>query len=333
MPTITNKATLDSTGFTKGMDKMEGKVKGFSKSLGSVKRGIAGAFAGGAIASMANQALTAADNIDNLSKQLGLGIETTQSLKVVFEEAGLGVEGLNTTMAKLIEEQAKAINGNEDSIKSFEAFGLSMEEVKKKSPEELLETISGRLDKVDTNAEAAEAMFKLLGARSAKMKEALKLAAKDGFGGLNDQMKESGRIMKEEVVKNLDEMEERFARQKQKIAAAGATGLSKGITGIENVASVLGSLSAGGSVAEGILSAQGQEGMTEEGVQQAEETARMVKRGTADILTLGLTKALRDIGIGGKDKQDERARQMVENQKETNKLLKQAVSKDGSAVL
>ena len=260
MATIRNKATLDSKPFSSGVDQMKAKVGGFSKSLGSMKRAMAGAFATGAVANMARRALEAADNVDNLSKQLGLGRETTQSLQVAFQEAGLELTSLNTTMATLQQKQAEAISGNKKATESFAAFGLSIADLQKMSPEQLLEAISKRLGDTETDASAAAAMFQLMGSRSARLKNVLQETARDGFGQLNSEMIKAGRIMEDEVISRLDRMEEKFARQKQRMGAGAATLLSGIIGGVEEFAGGIGAMTAGGTFQQGqqIIRAQDQ---------------------------------------------------------------------------
>lgn len=331
MPIISNKATLDSRGFSSGVEKMEAKVKGFGSSLGGLKRNIAGAFSTGVVANFANAAISAADEIDNISKQLGLSIETTQSLKVAFEEAGLGVEGLATVMSTLQQKQADAVNGNEKAIDAFKAFGLSMEEVSKSSPEQLLEMVSMRLGDVEGNAAAADAMFELMGARSLKMKNALQDAAKNGFGSLNEMMKESGRIMEEDVVQRLDKLEERFARQKQRIAAESATLLSQGVSAIEEFAAAVGSLSAGGTIAEGLQSARREYGDPDE--LKAKADAEKIKRNTLRASLVFATLGASELFLGKEGKAEAKLNAQIEEQKKTNRLLQEAVSKENKAVL
>lgn len=335
MTTIPVKATLDSRGFSSGVDRMEDKVKGFSKSLFNVKRSIGSAFSTGAIASFANQALVAADNVDNLANQLGLTIETTQSLKNVFDEAGIGLEGLNTVMATIRDKQAEAITGNEAAIKSFEALGIAMEDLKGMTPEQALEAVSRNLHMVDESADATKAMFDLLGARGGKMKEALQLAAKDGFGALNESMKEAGRIMEEDVVKRLDNLEERFARQKQRIAAESASLVAQGVSAIEQIAAVAGSLSAGDTIAAGLQSARSQYGELDEiakleAEKDAEKIKRNLVRSSLAVATFGASAV-----FGGKEGKAERQlQQQIEQQKKTNQTLEKIANKEaGGAVL
>lgn len=334
MSIISNKAILDSRPFAQGVDRMEGKVKGFSKSIGGLKSNIAAAFSTGVVASFANAAINAADEIDNISKQLGLSIETTQSLKVAFKEAGLGVEGLTTVMSTLQQKQADAVNGTESAIKAFQAFGISMDQVKDASPEQLLELVSSRLGDVEGNAQAADAMFELMGARSLKLKNALQEASKDGFGALNERMKAAGQIMEEDVIQRLDKLEERFTRQKKRIETESATMLSKGVSAVEEFAAIVGSVSAGGSIAEGLQSARSQYGDAGEvGALEAERDAERLKRNllrsSLAVATFGASAFL-----GGKEgKAEQKLNEQITEMKKTNALLQEAVAKENKAVL
>ncbi len=228
MSEIKNRMTLDSKPFTSELDKALGRVNGFASKAGKM---IAGAFAARAVIGFAEAALAAADEVDNLAKQTGLGVETVQSLQVVAKEAGLSFGEFQAALMKVGAQQAQAINGNKASQDSFAALGISMARLSEMSLEETLEAVGQGMKENSGTAAATTAANMLLGESSLKLRDALISASEDGFEALNARMRDSGQIMDTNLIGRLDEIEERLSRNKTAARNFGAQVLDAFLVG------------------------------------------------------------------------------------------------------
>lgn len=205
----------------------------FQNGVRKLNMGMIGGVAGGAaFVRYGAQALQAADEIDNLSKQLGLGVESLQSMKVLMEEAGMSVTGLQTAMNGLVNFQAEAIQGSKKYQKAFEDMGVTFEELRQLSPEQLLERIGRALADGEGDADVMAGAVDILGGRSVKLQEVLKQLGREGFGNLNKAMLESGRIMSEDLVRSSDLMEEKLDRAMRRMKVKRDTFMGKGMSGM-----------------------------------------------------------------------------------------------------
>jgi len=212
MPIISNKATLDSTGFMRGMDRMEGKVKGFSKSLSHVRSAMAGSFAVGGLVAFYNQALKTADGIDNMAKQAGLGVEALQAIKFVAEEAGVGFDTMRPAINQLRRAIAEAKSGNDNFLQSFAKLGIGIDDLKSKNTEQLLFDVGKAMHEGGGSADVATAAVKVMGAESTRLNEILKTLGSEGLDQLISKLKQAGHLLDAETITTLDNAEEGFSR-------------------------------------------------------------------------------------------------------------------------
>ena len=144
------KITLDTSEYEKGLDDSEKKADGFGSKLGSaVKKGSALAVAGiTAVATgatvlskkfydSANATADYGDKVDKMSQKIGISAESYQKWDYVMQRAGTSVDNLKMGMKTLSQQAEK----NSDS---FQKLGISQEEVKNLSQEDLFEkTVKG----------------------------------------------------------------------------------------------------------------------------------------------------------------------------------------------
>jgi len=211
MAEIKNRATLDSTQFQAGLKGMQGRVQGLASSIKSLP-GIGGALSVTALAAAAGSALKAADEIDNLASQMGMGVESVQAYQVALGEAGLSMGSLQSASDRLKQKQAEAIQGNERSRKSFEDLGISMADLESADTTRLLELVGQGLHQAGGDASATSAQFDLMGRKSERLKEVLIAMNKDGIQAQIQSMKELGLVMDEYMIARLDDAELRIAR-------------------------------------------------------------------------------------------------------------------------
>lgn len=229
----------------KGLNKFRGAMK-------SLNMGMVGGFLGGAgFARFAKSSLSAADNIDNLSQRLGLGIESVQSMKVMMEETGMSAESLEGTMGSLQRRLAEAQSGDKTAAQAFRDLGLSLQDIQNMNPEQALEAVARSLANNKGNAAATAAGFDILGSRSAKLQSIILKLGEKGFKSLNAEMIKAGHIMQTDMVKGLDVMDERLDRTMRRLSVRGQSAFAKGLSNLVVNMEGVGSFLAGGGFEAG----------------------------------------------------------------------------------
>jgi flagellar hook-basal body complex protein FliE len=242
MAEIKNRATLDSTQFQAGLKGMQGQVQGLAGALKSLP-GIGGALSIAGLAAGAASAMKAADEIDNLSNQMSMGVEAVQAYKVGLKEAGLGMGDLQRASDRLKRAQAEAMQGSEKARQSFRALGIDMKSLQGADATRLLELVGQGLSDTQGKAEATSAQFDLLGRGSERLKNVLIEMNKDGIQAQINSMKELGLVIDESMIARLDAAQlrmERFGTQSKNVFASLTT---DAIQGFEMMGNMFGGMS------------------------------------------------------------------------------------------
>lgn len=250
MPPINVKAVLDSSGFMQGMDRMEGKVSGFQKSLKGIKATMSTVFAAGFFANLIKEAVQTADEIDNIAKQSGLGVESFQALRASAEEAGVSFETMRPTINALRRAMDKAKEGSEQQVEAFRKVGVSMHDLERMSTEQAMVAVGKAMNEAGDNSEALVASTVLLGAESTRLSEIYKDLGAVGIEGLIEKYKALGMVMDEQTIRSLDRQEEAASRLGKRLKTLGVQSTGAFSMGAEAIGALVGRMSAGESITE-----------------------------------------------------------------------------------
>lgn len=190
---------------SKTEEKAEGLGGKFVKGVGTAAKfgaAVAGAsvVAVGGMVALANKTGEAADFIDKLSERTGINREELQRWKYAAEQSGADVGKLEVGMKKLSQTMVDAGDGSKKSIEAFEALGISMDDLKGKSPSETFDLVAKKLADMPDSAERNAAGNQLLGKSYTELMPLLN-AGSDGMQALKDRAGELGLVMSEEAVK------------------------------------------------------------------------------------------------------------------------------------
>jgi chromosome segregation ATPase len=208
---IKGRLSLDGKPFIdtlKGVgDKME---KDFGKQLTDIGKKIGAAFAIREVVQFAQEALNAADAIDNMAAQSDLGYEAVQALKVSAEDAGVAFETLRPAINAMRRSVEEAITGNEQYKEAFENLGISIEDLKNQNTEQTFDAITRAMADSNANAETLTASTKVLGAESTRLQGMLIDLGQQGLQNVIDKLKEQNRILDNETVASLDQAQQTY---------------------------------------------------------------------------------------------------------------------------
>lgn len=103
------------------------------------------------------------DNVDKMSQKLGLSTDAYQKWDYVLQLAGTDINSMTTGLKTLTNQFQAAKNGNDASIKAFEQLGISMEDAKNMSREDLFSAAIKGLQGMSDSTERAALANKLFG--------------------------------------------------------------------------------------------------------------------------------------------------------------------------
>jgi hypothetical protein len=193
----------------KSLSKIDGKAEGVGSRLGSMigtaaKWG-AGLAAGAGIAvggmlAIANKSAEAADMIDKLSERTGINREELQRWKYAADQSGADISKLEVGVKTLSDIMDQATNGNEKATEAFSQLGISVDDLKNKSQEDIFSEVMNALGDMEQGAARNALGNDLLGRSYVEMLPLLN-AGSEGMEGLKNRADELGLVMSEEAVK------------------------------------------------------------------------------------------------------------------------------------
>jgi len=196
--------------FEAAMGRMERRVDRFATgNLAQVGRAVGAAFSVYAIGRFVSSVGQAADQLDNVSKASGVGVENLQALNVLFKEGGKEAGDVSAIMARLKKSMDDATN-NPQIAQSFQRLGIAFSDVANKSPDRILELIAKALRNSSGDMQKGEAAGNLLGRSYAELQGIMNTLAAQGLDPLRESLKATNQIMSEESVRAADQMQEAY---------------------------------------------------------------------------------------------------------------------------
>lgn len=183
----------------------DGKWSGFGNTLKAAGTAIAAAAAAAAAAAVAltkslvdgiSATAEYGDNIDKMSQKLGLSAEAYQEWDFIAQHSGTSVDGLQSSMKKLAEA---AVDGSDASVEAFNALGLTIEEARSMSQEDLFSAVITGLQGMEEGTERTAIAADLLGRSATELGPLLNTSA-EATGAMRQQAHDLGAVMSNESV-------------------------------------------------------------------------------------------------------------------------------------
>lgn len=152
---------------------------------------------GGALVGTASKTAAYGDSIDKASQKLGVSSTFYQEWEHVLQHSGMSMDKMGTSFKKLATASQDA---SADQQAAFEKLGLSMEDVKNMSPEELFTNVVSGLQGMEEGTERTAVATELLGKGAMEMGALLNTSAED-TQAMIDEVHELGGVMGEDAVK------------------------------------------------------------------------------------------------------------------------------------
>ena len=151
---------LMGSALSKGISGIAGLVKGLSVA------GV-GAFTG--LGAGIYEAMNQGGELVDLQEQTGVSIEKLMQLRVAFEQAGLGADEVQPTIAKLQKTIVGAQTGSEAAQKAFEALGLSADDLAETTADEQLRLVGESIANIENPALKSAVAMEVFGKSGGRM--------------------------------------------------------------------------------------------------------------------------------------------------------------------
>ncbi len=185
----------DKAGNTAGSAFGGGLKKGLAVA-GAATAAVAGATvaAGKAFMDAAGDVAAYGDNIDKMSQKVGISAEAYQEWDFIAQHSGTSMESLKTSFKTMA-------NAAQDGKEEFKTLGLSLDEVKNMSTEDLFSAVISGLQGMEEGTERTAVASALLGKGATELGALLNTSAAD-TEAMRQQVHDLGGVMSNEAVKD-----------------------------------------------------------------------------------------------------------------------------------
>jgi len=186
----TAKLALDASGFDRGLSVAQSSVMRFAKTTGGL---LAGAFALDKIIAGFSSAIEKGDQLQDIANKFGIAASSLQQIGNAASLSGSGIDDVASSMNKLSVNAGKAIGGDTGLVKAFENIGLSVEQLKGMSPQDIFFALSKSIKATNDPLVAFAKAQGVAGKSVTQLLETLKMGpdeiqkAGDAMGVFSDQ--------------------------------------------------------------------------------------------------------------------------------------------------
>lgn len=148
---------------------VQGNISSLQGSLQGIAGPLAAAFSVAGIVAFSKSLLDTADRIAEISQKTGVAAGTLSALSNAAKMNGVDLEGLGSSMVKLNKAISEATSGSKEQIKAFAAIGITAEEIKNLSTEEVFYRIADAFAESEDGAGKTAVALALLGKSGAEL--------------------------------------------------------------------------------------------------------------------------------------------------------------------
>ena len=156
--TNTVKLVLDDSQMTSGLNKLAGKVDGLNSKFAGLKNVLGGL----ALGSLIQQTLGFADSIQDLSDATGIATANILGFQTAVQQSGGNAEAAGNAILKLVGNIEGAANGSAELQGAFAKVGVSLEDLRTLSEQDILKKTIEGLGKIGSVSEQVALKQQLL---------------------------------------------------------------------------------------------------------------------------------------------------------------------------
>lgn len=231
-----------------GVDKVGSKLKDLNpeirelaEAFGGLRRTFIEAFAVDKIAEFIERIADLGENAIRSSEMLGIGVEKVQELGFAARMVGGSSEGMTIALERLEKNMADIGNPTSMAAKAFHALGISEQDIKDKSPEQVLGLIANKFHDAADGAGKTAIAIDLMGRSGAQMIPLLNQGS-EGLEKMGIAAKDTGSVLNDVQAEGLEKTAQDITKLKASTEGAGIALLEVFKPGIDGIIEGLTSL-------------------------------------------------------------------------------------------
>lgn len=207
-PEIRAKILLDGSGFQAGLKTASAQSEKFTKDFAkSFSSAFGGAAVAAAITAGVKYVIDYAGHIQDLSDKTGISAENLQKMEYAAKLSGATIEDVTGAFVKLAKAQQEAVKGGKEQISAFESFGITGQQLRTLSVDQLFSRISEEVEKSKDPLEKVSGLLTLLGKGAADLIPAFR----SGFGAAMKEIEKVG-VIPDEIIAKLDKIGDKMVK-------------------------------------------------------------------------------------------------------------------------
>lgn len=166
------KLAVTALGETKGIQRLGAGLGGIVGQIGALTAPILALGGGAGLAGILGAVKATSDYADAMATAAeiaGVGVEQFQLMNYVAEQANVSTETLSKAFLVLNKNIAQGRSGNAKSLEMFAAMGISADELKSLSPEDVMKRLADSFEKIENPSLRSAAAMALLGKAGAQL--------------------------------------------------------------------------------------------------------------------------------------------------------------------
>jgi hypothetical protein len=211
------KLGLDTSGFTASLKSAESSFGRFAKGAAGM---LGGAVSVAGLAGAISKLVEYGTRIQNLTDRYNVNAASLQRLGNAAELNGSSLEGVAKAFNKLEISESRALGGSDKVIKSFNALGITLDDLREMKPEDIM-------SKVGKSSMNAADMVTIFGKSALELRPVL--------AGLADGTIEYGKAIDAIDIQKLKDADDYWRKMWQTITIGSASGLSSSMTALQDV--------------------------------------------------------------------------------------------------
>ncbi|WP_404472977.1 hypothetical protein LG301_02045 [Vreelandella venusta] len=181
---------------------MSGEIRRFTRNVT-----IAGGIATGSIFALSSSTASLGDDVAKTADKMGIGTTELQQLQYAAERAGVGTDGLNSSMQRMVRRIGRAANGTGAAVGPLEQLGLSAQELNNMRPEQSVAAIADALESVENHGDKIAIMSGIMGNSGEAMINMLR-GGSDELAALMAEGLDTGNVLSEEAARGAEDFQD-----------------------------------------------------------------------------------------------------------------------------
>lgn len=223
------------TDFEKGLSRAEKKAQSSAKKIEKSFAGIdfsrtaklvAGFFGAQAITGFIKNSVQAGAAIADLAKNVGISAEALQELQFVFSQTGSSAEAVEGVLRAMTKFMADLSRGGKDSVAILQQLGLSFNQLRTQSPDQLMVTFLDALTRIENPLQRNATAMAIFGKSAQELGQVAQLGAA-GIAKLREEARATGQVASNEAIDQMDELGDKITQLETAARNAGINIASK----------------------------------------------------------------------------------------------------------